>query len=260
MEKELLTKADVVFCGGNNLYNAKKDHHKNIYPFPSSIDKKHFGAARQIRQEPADQAKIPSPKFGFYGVIDERFDIELVKQVAERKPDWQFVLIGPIVKVDPDTLPRRDNIHYLGGKKYNELPAYLSGWDIAMISFALNESTQYISPTKTPEYLAGGKPVISTPIKDVVNSYGKPGLVHIISNPDEFIETATKELATTDKQTWLQKVDRHLASESWEITVNNMRKIIYEAIAERQIITDQKKKEKFAETFMLVKDSLPAAS
>jgi glycosyltransferase involved in cell wall biosynthesis len=260
MEKELLTKADVVFCGGNNLYNAKKDHHKNIYPFPSSIDKKHFGAARQIRQEPADQAKIPSPKFGFYGVIDERFDIELVKQVAERKPDWQFVLIGPIVKIDPETLPRRNNIHYLGGKKYNELPAYLSGWDIAMISFALNESTQYISPTKTPEYLAGGKPVISTPIKDVVNSYGKTGLVHIINNPDEFIDTATKELATTDKQSWLQKVDRHLANESWEITVNSMRKIIYEAIAERQIIADQKKKEKFAETFMLVKDSLPAAS
>ena len=260
MEKELLTKADVVFCGGNNLYNAKKDHHKNIYPFPSSIDKKHFGAARHIRQEPADQANIPSPKFGFYGVIDERFDIELVKQVAEQRTDWHFVLIGPIVKIDAETLPRRNNIHYLGSKKYNELPAYLSGWDIAMISFALNESTQYISPTKTPEYLAGGKPVISTPIKDVVNSYGDPGLVHIVNNAAEFIETATRELASTDKQTWLQRVDRHLANDSWEITVNNMRRIIYEAIAERQIIAEQKKKEKFAETFMLVKDSLPAAS
>lgn len=260
MEKELLNKAEIVFCGGNNLYNAKKGQHNNIYPFPSSIDKKHFGSARHIKQEPADQASIPSPKFGFYGVIDERFDIELVKQVAEAKPEWHFILIGPVVKIDPETLPRRDNIHYLGGKKYSELPAYLSGWDVAMVSFALNESTQYISPTKTPEYLAGGKPVISTAIKDVVNSYGKHGLVHIVNNADEFIEVATKELAQTDKQAWLQKVDRHLANDSWEITVQHMRKLMYEAIAEKQIITDQKKKEKFAETFMIMKGSLPAAS
>ena len=260
MEKELLNKADVVFCGGNNLYNAKKDHHPNIYPFPSSIDKKHFGSARHMKQEPADQASIPSPKFGFYGVIDERFDIELIKEVAEKKPDWHFVLIGPIVKIDPESLPRRENIHYLGSKKYNELPAYLGGWDIAMISFALNESTQYISPTKTPEYLAGGKPVISTPIKDVVDSYGKPGLVHIIHNAEQFIATATKELMQTNKQDWLQKVDKHLATDSWEITVHTMRKIIYEALAEKQIFAEHKKKEKFAETFMLVKGSLPAAS
>jgi UDP-galactopyranose mutase len=260
LEKELLRKADVVFCGGNNLYNAKKDQHSNIYPFPSSIDKKHFGTARHIKQEPDDQALIPSPKFGFYGVIDERFDIELVRQVAEKRPDWHFVLIGPVVKIDPETLPRRDNIHYLGSKKYSELPAYLSGWDISMISFALNESTQYVSPTKTPEYLAGGKPVISTPIIDVVNSYGKHGLVHIVSNADEFIETAAKELAVKDKHEWLQKVDRHLANDSWEITVLNMRRIIYESIAEKQIIAEQKKKEKFAETFLLVKGSLPAAS
>jgi len=260
MEKELLNKADVVFCGGNNLYNAKKNQHNNIYPFPSSIDKKHFGTARHIKQEPEDQASIPSPKFGFYGVIDERFDTELISQVAERKPDWHFVLIGPVVKIDPETLPRRANIHYLGSKKYNELPAYLSGWDISMISFALNESTQYISPTKTPEYLAGGKPVISTPIIDVVNSYGKHGLVHIVKNADEFIDTAAKELSDSDKRQWLQKVDKHLATDSWELTVHNMRKIMYEAIAEKQIIAEQTKKEKFAETFMLVKGSLPAAS
>ena len=260
MEKELLNKADVVFCGGNNLYNAKKHQHSNIHPFPSSIDKKHFGTARHIKQDPADQAKIPSPRFGFYGVIDERFDIELIRQVAEKKPDWHFVLIGPVVKIDPATLPQKENIHYLGSKKYSELPSYLSGWDISLVSFALNESTQFISPTKTPEYLAGGKPVISTPIKDVVDSYGKNGLVHIISNAEEFVEVATTELATKDKHAWLQQVDKCLANSSWEITVNSMRKVIYEAIAEKQIIADQKKKEKFAETFMLVKGSLPAAS
>jgi glycosyltransferase involved in cell wall biosynthesis len=260
MEKDLLNKADVVFCGGNNLYNAKKHQHTNIHSFPSSIDKKHFATARHIKQDPADQLNIPSPRFGFYGVIDERFDIELIREVAEKKPEWHFVLIGPVVKIDPATLPRKENIHYLGSKKYSELPAYLSGWDISLVSFALNESTQYISPTKTPEYLAGGKPVISTPIKDVVDSYGKNGLVHIINNAEEFIEVATKELAVKDKHEWLMQVDKCLANNSWEITVNNMRKIIYEAIAEKQIISEQKKKEKFAETFMLVKGSLPAAS
>lgn len=260
MEKELLNKADVVFCGGNNLYNAKKHQHSNIHAFPSSIDKKHFGSARHIKQDPADQITIPSPRFGFYGVIDERFDIELIRQVAEKKPEWQFVLIGPVVKIDPATLPRNANIHYLGSKKYNDLPSYLSGWDISLVSFALNESTQYISPTKTPEYLAGGKPVISTPIKDVVDSYGKTGLVHIVNGANEFIEIASKELALTDKQAWLQQVDKCLANNSWEITVNNMRKILYEAIAVNQIRADQKKKEKFAETFLLVKGSLPAAS
>jgi glycosyltransferase involved in cell wall biosynthesis len=260
MEKELLNKADVVFCGGNNLYNAKKHQHRNIHPFPSSIDKKHFGNARHIKQDPADQATIPSPRFGFYGVIDERFDIELIRQVAEKKPDWHFVLIGPVVKIDPATLPRNANIHYLGSKNYNELPSYLAGWDISLVSFALNESTQFISPTKTPEYLAGGKPVISTPIKDVVDSYGKQGLVHIINNAEEFIDTAAKELSVTNKQPWLQKVDKCLSNNSWEITVTNMRKIMYEAIAHKQIIAEQKKKEKFAETFMLVKGSLPAAS
>jgi UDP-galactopyranose mutase len=164
------------------------------------------------------------------------------------------------VKIDPASLPRNKNIHYLGGKKYSELPAYLAGWDISMVSFAMNESTQYISPTKTPEYLAGGKPVISTPIKDVIESYGKTGLVHIVHDADQFIKTATKELAITDKHAWLQLVDKSLANNSWEITVTNMRKVMYEAIAEKQMIAEQKKKEKFTSKYRLVNGSLPATS
>jgi UDP-galactopyranose mutase len=260
MEKELLNKADIVFCGGHSLYNAKKHQHQNIHAFPSSIDKKHFGAARNIEKDPDDQANIPHPRFGFYGVLDERFDIDLVREVAERKPDWHFVLIGPIVKIDPATLPRNENIHYLGSKKYSELPAYLGGWDISLVSFAMNESTQFISPTKTPEYLAGGKPVISTPIKDVVETYGKTNLVHIVHNADEFIRTATRELASTDKKEWLQRVDKSLANNSWEITVTQMRKIMYEAIAEKQIMTGSKKKEISTSPYLLVNDSLQAAS
>ncbi|WP_394990566.1 glycosyltransferase, partial [Emticicia sp.] len=169
---------------------------------------------------------IPYPRLGFYGVIDERFDIDLIKQVADLKPAWQFVLIGPVVKINPDTLPRNKNIHYLGAKTYSELPSYLSGWDIALIPFAINESTKFISPTKTPEYLAAGKPVISSPITDVVNPYGVNDLVHIVENATEFINAAEKELSIIDKGKWLEKVDEYLKTISWEITWTNMMELI----------------------------------
>jgi UDP-galactopyranose mutase len=186
-EQKLFKKADVVFTGGQSLYEAKKHLHGNIHMFPSSIDKKHFNIARSALEDPADQASIPHPRIGYYGVLDERLDIDMLKELAALRPDWQFVLVGPVVKIDPDELPRQNNIHYLGGKQYNELPWYLAGWDIAMMPFALNESTRYISPTKTPEYLAGGKRVISTPIKDVMTPYEENGLVHIAATPAIFI-------------------------------------------------------------------------
>lgn len=221
-EKQLLQKADVVFTGGHSIYEAKKDQHTNIHPFPSSIDKHHFGLAREIKKDPEDQAKIPHPRFGFAGVIDERLDIDLVAQAAAARPDWHFVMIGPVVKIDPATLPGLPNIHYLGGKDYKELPKYIAGWDVAIIPFAMNESTRYISPTKTPEYLAGGKPVISTPIRDVVRPYGDNKLVHIAATAGEFINCAEKELKKRSRKTWLNKVDNFLAGNSWDRTWSQM--------------------------------------
>lgn len=229
LEKELLKKADVVFTGGQSIYEAKKNTHHNIYPFPSSIDKHHFGKARKTKEDPADQKHIPHPRFGFFGVIDERFDIELIDAVAKAKPEWQFILLGPVVKIDPATLPKYDNIYYLGGKKYEELPDYLAGWDIAMVAFAMNESTKFISPTKTPEYLAAGKPVISTPIRDVVRPYGDNKLVHIVSSPDEFIKAAEKELNKKRKASWLKKVDDFLLYNSWDRTWGQMVRHIEDA-------------------------------
>jgi glycosyltransferase involved in cell wall biosynthesis len=259
LERDLMSKADVVFTGGHSLYAAKKHQHPNIFSFPSSIDKKHFMQARQHKIDPADQASIPYPRFGFYGVLDERFDIELIKSVAEKKPDWHFVLVGPVVKIDPATLPQNANIHYLGGKTYHELPSYLGGWDVAMVSFALNESTKFISPTKTPEYLAGGKPVISTSIRDVVQTYGNNGLVHIADNADQFIEKAEKELSIKDKKKWLQKVDAFIADDSWDNTVTKMRELLYAAIARKQIMLRRKPEASIAPHYLL-KGSLPAAS
>jgi glycosyltransferase involved in cell wall biosynthesis len=225
-EKELFEKAALVFTGGHNLYQAKKNSHHNIHPFPSSIDKAHFAQARQITADPEDQANIPHPRFGFYGVIDERFDIELIKQVTERKPEWQFVIIGPVVKIDPALLPRLDNIHYIGSRGYDDLPKYLAGWDVAIIPFVLNDSTKYISPTKTPEYLAAAKPVISTSIVDVVTPYAVNDLVQIADSADDFIKAAEFELTRKDQNEWLQKVDDFLADNSWDNTWSKMQQLI----------------------------------
>lgn len=221
LEKELFKKADLVFTGGHSLFEAKKDQHPNIHPFPSSIDKQHFSKARTYKKAPKDQQNIVRPRIGFFGVIDERFDIDLIREMADNRPQWQFILIGPVVKIDPETLPQRDNIFYLGSKTYLELPEYLSGWDVALIPFLLNESTRFISPTKTPEYLAAGIPVVSAPIKDVVRPYGDQQLVRIASSSDEFIAAIDEELEAS-KSDWLDRVDEFLMQNSWELTCSKM--------------------------------------
>lgn len=230
-EKTLLKKADVVFTGGYSIYESKKNSHHNIYPFPSSIEKEHFATARTVKNDPEDQAHIPHPRFGFFGVIDERLDIDLIANAAALRPEWQFVIIGPVVKIDPATLPRLVNIHYLGGKSYKELPQYLSGWDVALIPFAMNESTKFISPTKTPEYLAAGIPVISTPIKDVVSPYGDNKLVNIASTAEQLVKHGDKILKSKRRKAWLAKVDAFLAGNSWDRTWSQMAKHIETAMA-----------------------------
>lgn len=237
LEKKLLKNADVVFTGGHSLYEAKKNQHANIYPFPSSIEKEHFAKARETQQQPADQAHIQGPKLGFYGVIDERFDIQLIKEMADARPDWQIMLIGPVVKIDPATLPQNSNIHYLGQKCYQELPSYLSGWDMALIPFAINESTRFISPTKTPEYLAAGIPVVSTPIADVINPYGHHELVHIGSDANDFVAAIEKEFKRKSKQQWLSKVDNFLAHNSWDFTYQQMLKHIVSAVRNKNSLS-----------------------
>ncbi|MBD2497410.1 UDP-galactopyranose mutase [Nostoc sp. FACHB-280] len=230
-EAELFRRADLVFTGGQSLYENKVNQHPNVYAFPSSVDVAHFAQARNIA-EPADQANIPHPRLGFFGVIDERMDIELLRGVAETRPDWHLVIIGPVVKIDPAILPQRENIHYLGSKDYKELPAYLAGWDLAMLPFARNEATRFISPTKTPEYLAAAKPVVSTSIRDVVRPYGESKLVRIADTVDEFVVAAEQAMQEDNSATgWLSRVDAFLEKISWDRTLASMMKLIDSAIA-----------------------------
>jgi UDP-galactopyranose mutase len=234
-ERALFERVDLVFTGGQSLYEAKRDQHGAVYAFPSSIEVSHFQQARSLTCAPKDQESIPHPRLGFFGVIDERLDIRLLNNLAAERPDWHFVMIGPVVKIDRASLPRRPNIHYLGGKQYEELPAYIAGWDIAMLLFARNAATRFISPTKTPEYLAAGKPVISTSIRDVVRPYGELDLVRIADTAPDFVRAAEELLTKSqEKSDWLARVDEFLAEMSWDKTWAQMWNLIDNAIAERR--------------------------
>ena len=239
LEQELIDKADLVFTGGSSLFEVKKDRHDSVHLFPSSVDRAHFGKARTAIEDPADQADLPHPRLGFFGVIDERFDIDLLDRIAEMRPDWSFVMVGPVVKIAPEDLPQRPNIHYLGAKTYNQLPSYLAGWGVALMPFAMNESTQFISPTKTPEYLAGGKPVVSTPVKDVVRHYGQLEGVQIAGDAETFVAACEKalELAKDRGGQWLAEADLLLSATSWQTTQARMAGLIAKALGTRTVQT-----------------------
>jgi UDP-galactopyranose mutase len=233
LEERLLQQADLVFTGGYSLYEAKQHRHPAVHPFPSSVDSPHFAKARMPGEEAEDQAMLPRPRLGFYGVVDERMDLGLLAAVADARPDWSIVIIGPVVKISEDDLPRRENLHYLGGKGYGELPLYLRGWDVCLMPFALNEATRFISPTKTPEYLAAGLPVVSTPICDVVRHFGHIAGVKIATDPDEFVRACEAALLLSGTAgPWLEEVDAVLHGNSWDRTFQSMSRLI-----ERTILT-----------------------
>jgi UDP-galactopyranose mutase len=233
-EAKLFQNADLVFTGGASLFESKRNQHSSVHLFPSSVDIQHFKQAREIKEEPADQAQLPHPRIGYAGVIDERMDLQMLLGVAESRPDWQFIMLGPVVKIDPVSLPRRENIHYLGMKKYADLPAYFSGWQIGMLPFALNESTRFISPTKTPEYLAAGLHVISTAIRDVVTPYGDLGLVRIAQGPSEFISEADSLLKSPPSVEFRTRVDQFLSKSSWEKTWSEMDQLMKRTLRMKQ--------------------------
>ena len=237
-ELDLMQQADLVLTGGQSLYEAKQHQHDNIHPFPSSVDVPHFAAARRITADPPDQASIPRPRLGFFGVIDERMDLALVDGVAAARPDWQLVMLGPVVKIDSMSLPRRRNIHYLGAKPYDALPEYLSGWDVALLPFAHNQATRFISPTKTPEYLAAGCPVVSTSIRDVDRPYGQQGLARIADDVGTFVRACTAAMAE-DRTERITRVDAFLRQTSWDGTWNRIHALVELALSRNRSLDSQ---------------------
>jgi UDP-galactopyranose mutase len=228
-EVDLLARADLVFTGGQSLYESKRGCHPSVHAFPSSVDVAHFARARAPQADPPDQATLPHPRIGFFGVIDERMDCELVHGIASARPDWQLVFLGPIVKISPDALPHAPNIHYLGPKAYDDLPSYLAGWDVAILPFARNEATRFISPTKTPEYLAAGCAVVSTSIRDVVRPYGQQGLARIADTVPAFV-SAIDESLREDAAARRAKADAFLSQMSWDRTWAQMCRLLEGAL------------------------------
>lgn len=235
-ENMLFKFADLVFTGGQSLYEAKRLRHDQVHCFPSSVDADHYSRAIDsgVQDHPA-QAAIPRPRLGYFGVIDERVDLDLIASLADAHGEWQVVMVGPVVKIDPATLPQRPNLYWLGQRSYEELPDLIAGWDVCLLPFALNESTRYISPTKTLEYLAAGKPVVSTPIRDVVTPYGDQGVVAIAASHDEFARACERALARNAQDALHHKALREqvLAGISWDHTVARMIDLI-ESVRDRQ--------------------------
>jgi glycosyltransferase involved in cell wall biosynthesis len=228
-EEELFDRADIVFTGGHSLYEAKRTRHPNVHAFPSSVDAEHFRSARAASVARAGE----EPRVGFFGVIDERLDVALLEGVARARPEMQFVMVGPVVKIDPATLPRRPNLNYLGPRRYEDLPASIATWDVAMMPFAHNDATRFISPTKTLEYMAAGKPIVSTSIRDVVRPYGDLGLVRIADDVASFAAAIDAALVE-DRGRRIAAFDAFLTGTSWDRTWQRMRSLIRAAIPARE--------------------------
>ena len=232
-ETALLKMADIVFTGGPSLYRAKKDRHPNVFCFPSSVDEAHFARARGGAKEPDIQKKLSRPRLGFFGVLDERLDLELLEQMAVAHPEWQIIMVGPLVKIKPIDLPKQKNIHYFGQQRYEDLPDFLSGWDVCLLPFALNEATKYISPTKTLEYMAAEKPIVSTPITDVAEPYSH--VVFLGDTPETFISSCERALlqSRTEQQQRLAGMRDVLSRTSWDATAEAIQSIISKTFERR---------------------------
>ncbi|HET7770824.1 MAG TPA: glycosyltransferase [Chloroflexota bacterium] len=222
-ERELLGRADVVFTGGVSLGKAKAQHHANVHAFPSGVDAAHYAQALQPETKvPDDLEALAAPRVGFFGVIDERTDLELLRRAAELRPSYQLVMLGPVVKIDSAELPRLPNLHYLGQKQYRDLPGYVKGFDVCMMPFALNDATKFISPTKTLEYMAAHKPIVSTPVADVVGSYADA--VAICGTAEEFVGAIDAALKETGEERERRVVREReiLERNSWDSIAERM--------------------------------------
>jgi UDP-galactopyranose mutase len=233
-ERKLLGQADVVFTGGPSLYRAKQGRHPNVHLFPSSVDAEHFRQARNGLPEPQDQIHLPHPRLGYFGVIDERIDLPLLSHLGASHPDWQVIMVGPVVKIDPAVSPQAPNLHYPGPRSYEALPAYLAGWDVCLLPFARNAATRFISPTKTLEYMAAERHIVSTPIADVQGPYGD--IVYLGDTPEAFVEACQQALASPQEERARrgEKMRGVLKHTSWDVTARAMQRLIEEACERRR--------------------------
>jgi UDP-galactopyranose mutase len=236
-ENALFKVADLVFTGGASLYHAKKSLHHDVHCFPSSVERAHFAAALDPGIDHPEQKDLGRPRLGFFGVIDERIDLELLENLGDAHPEWELILVGPVAKIDPARLPRRPNIHFFGQRTYSELPKFVAGWDVCLLPFAINAATRFISPTKTLEYMAAEKPIVSTPITDVLGSYGN--IVQIAKGAPSFVRTCERALdPSRDRLQELALMRQVVAQSSWDTTAERMHELIEDLAPEDLSMSD----------------------
>jgi beta-glucosidase/6-phospho-beta-glucosidase/beta-galactosidase len=231
-EARLMEHADIVFTGGFELGEKKRKQHDNVHVFGCGVEFDHFNAAASTTTIiPPDIDFMTRPILGWFGVVDERVDYAMVGEMARMRPEWSFAMVGPVVKVDPNLLPHSPNLFWMGARDYQQLPNYVAAFDVCMMCFAMNASTQFINPTKGLEYMATGKPVIGTPVRDVVRQWSD--IVHIARTAEEFVAIAEKALNEPDND----RINRGLElakKSSWENTVDVMQQLIKEAIGKHE--------------------------
>lgn len=229
-ERKLLREADVVFAGGRKLWESKKLQNENCHFYGCGVDVTHFGKAREAQTNiPEDIVSLKKPILGYFGVVDERMDYDLIVKLAEANPDWSIAMVGPTIKVDK--VPQRANIHWLGQKNYLDLPAYCKAFDVCMMPFALNEATEFINPTKALEYMATGKPIVSSAVADVVTNFGS--VVKIARSHDEFISLCRQAIEKPDDA--LVEAGLNQAVEnSWDSIVAQLEKHVSNTIKQKQ--------------------------
>jgi glycosyltransferase involved in cell wall biosynthesis len=230
-ERKLIEAADVIFTGGRRLYEAKSRLHHNVHFFGCGVDADHFGKAMSHATATAGQlVGLPRPVLGYIGVIDERLDYDLIAYLADRLPHATLAMVGPVVKVDVASVPQRANIHWFGQQDYAMLPSFLKGFDVALMPFALNKATEYINPTKTLEYMAAGRPIVSTAVPDVVHNFTP--VVSIGGSHRSFLEAV--QLAVTEPDTQLVELGRRRArAASWERVASEMSRLMEDAVTRR---------------------------
>jgi glycosyltransferase involved in cell wall biosynthesis len=227
-ERELLALADVVFAGGPKIWEEKRKYNSNCFSYGCGVDLAHFAQAReQDCVVPADVRDLPGPTFGYIGVVDERLDYDLIDKLAKANSTGSVVMVGPSTKVDPAMLPRRANIHWLGGRDYSLLPNYAKAFNVCLMPFALNEATEFINPTKALEYMATATPIVSTPIRDVVRQFSD--IVSVAASPTEFIAACARAAKQPDQSAIRGGVEL-ARKNSWESIVRKLQAHIEEAI------------------------------
>ena len=227
-ERELLAVADVVFAGGPKIWEEKRKHNSNSFCYGCGVDLAHFALARESNcPMPADVCDLPRPIFGYIGVVDERLDYDLIGRVAEANPEGSVVMVGPWTKVDPATFPQARNIHWLGNRDYSLLPAYAKAFTVCLMPFALNEATEFINPTKALEYMATGRPIVSTAVPDVVRQFSN--VVSVASSPPEFVAACGRVARKPNRAAISRGLDL-ARNNSWESIVRKLEAHVEEAI------------------------------